>query len=150
MPSVDREPWLNIETVAFEVQAEHDLLAPAGLFGLASASDTRTGHFPGVSSEPLAVGSARQSAVARFHAEGFEAAAVTSIGMVGAGIPRFKYRVRRAQVAFHRPFGFLAVHRTSRLVLAAGWVADPVLHEEGDHAAEEAEAWAKLDAEEWD
>lgn len=29
---------------------------------------------------------------------------------------------------FDRPFGFLAVHRTSRLVLAAGWVTEPVPH----------------------
>ncbi|MGW2672757.1 hypothetical protein ACWC5F_32580 [Streptomyces sp. NPDC001272] len=27
--------------------------------------------------------------------------------------------------AFNRPFGFLAAHRLSRLVLAAGWVTDP-------------------------
>ncbi|MFJ8477243.1 hypothetical protein [Kitasatospora sp. NPDC094011] len=26
---------------------------------------------------------------------------------------------------FHRPFGFLAVHRLSGLVLAAGWVTEP-------------------------
>ncbi|MGW2486043.1 hypothetical protein ACWCV9_02330 [Streptomyces sp. NPDC001606] len=26
---------------------------------------------------------------------------------------------------FRRPFGFLAVHRASRLVLASGWVTDP-------------------------
>ncbi|WP_327256735.1 serpin family protein [Streptomyces sp. NBC_01244] len=145
-----REHRLGISTVAFEVEADHDLLDPAGLFGLESARDTRTGHFPGISREPLAVGSARQSAVARFHSEGFEAAAVTAIGAVGAGaMPRLRYRVRHAQVAFHRPFGFLAVHRTSRLVLAAGWVADPLPYEEVDHAAEEAEAWAKLDAEDW-
>ncbi|MER5758276.1 serpin family protein [Streptomyces sp. NPDC002082] len=144
-----REHRLNVSTVAFEVTADHDLLDPAALFGLQSASDTRTGHFPGISGEPLAVSSARQSAVARFHSEGFEAAAVTAIGVAaGCAMPRLRYRVRQAQVAFHRPFGFLAVHRTSRLVLAAGWVADALPPEEWDHEAEEAEAWAKLDAEE--
>ncbi|MFI5859860.1 serpin family protein [Streptomyces sp. NPDC051546] len=122
-----REHRLDIHTVAFEVRADHDLLSRAGLFGLESASDTRTGHFPGISGEPLAVGAARQSAVARFHAEGFEAAAVTAIGMPGGcAVPRPRYRVRQAEVAFRRPFGFLTVHRTSRLVLAAGWVTDPV------------------------
>ncbi|MFF1409196.1 serpin family protein [Streptomyces sp. NPDC058289] len=146
-----REHRLHISTVAFEVKGDHDLLDPAWLFGLQSASDTRTGHFPGISGEPLAVGVARQSAVARFHSEGFEAAAVTAIGLAaGCAMPRLRYRVRQAQVAFHRPFGFLAVHRTSRLVLAAGWVAEPLPYEVKDHAAEEAEAWAKLDAEEWD
>ncbi|MFZ3474474.1 serpin family protein [Streptomyces sp. 4.24] len=149
VPSADRRHRLNIETVAFEVQAEHDLLDHPRLFGLESAADSRRGHFPGISADPLAVGSARQSAVARFHAEGFEAAAVTALGAVGGAAPRLKYRVRRAEVAFHRPFGFLAVHRTSRLVLAAGWVAEPLAHEERDHAAEEAEAWANLESEDW-
>lgn len=136
--SVDREHRLNIETVAFEVEAEHDLLESAALFGLESASDVRRGHFPGISTDPLAISSARQSAVARFHAEGFEAAAVTAIAAFpGAGPRRPKYRVRRAEVTFHRPFGFLAVHRTSRLVLAAGWVADALPYKE-----EEEEEWA--------
>ncbi|MGW1776133.1 serpin family protein [Streptomyces sp. NPDC002104] len=134
------EHRLDIRTVAFEVQADHDLLDPAGLFGLHSASDTRRGHFPGISGEPLAVGAARQSALARFHAEGFEAASVTAIGFAaGCAMPRLRYRVRRAEVAFRRPFGFLAVHRTSRLVLAAGWVANALPYEEKDLAAKEAE-----------
>ncbi|MFB7181569.1 serpin family protein [Streptomyces sp. NPDC056257] len=121
------EPRLDIQTVAFEVRSEHDLLDHARLFGLETATDTDRGHFPGVSSRPLAVTSARQSALARFDAEGFEAAAVTALGMAaGCAAPaRPRYRARRAEVHFDRPFGFLAVHRTSRLVLAAGWVAEP-------------------------
>ncbi|MFK0043753.1 serpin family protein [Streptomyces sp. NPDC090741] len=113
--------------MAFDVSADHDLLDHAGLFGLHTAADTGSGHFPGISSAPLAICSARQSAMARFHAEGFEAAAVTALASVpGCALPHYRYRVRRAEVAFHRPFGFLAAHRTSRLVLAAGWVAEPV------------------------
>ncbi|MFC9292694.1 serpin family protein [Streptomyces sp. NPDC057011] len=121
------EPRLDIETVAFEVRAQHDLLAHARLFGLETATDLDHGHFPGISSEPLGIGAARQSALARFHADGFEAAAVTSIGVAAAGAapPRPRYRARRVEVYFHRPFAFLAVHRTSRLVLAAGWVSEP-------------------------
>ncbi|MFE9841867.1 serpin family protein [Streptomyces goshikiensis] len=113
--SRSREPRLSVETVAFSVDADHDLLRQAAPFGLRSASDVRSGHFPGISGTPLAVGSARQVAVARFDAEGFEAAAVTAAGLA-AGC---------AEVRFHRPFGYAAVHRTSRLVLAAGWVNDP-------------------------
>ncbi|MGW2987075.1 serpin family protein [Streptomyces goshikiensis] len=124
--SSSRQPRLSVETVAFSVDADHDLLRQAALFGLRSASDVRTGHFPGISGTPLAVGSARQVAVARFGAEGFEAAAVTAGGLgAGCAEPRLAYRVRHAEVRFHRPFGFVAVHRTSRLVLAAGWVNDP-------------------------
>ncbi|MEU9235674.1 serpin family protein [Streptomyces subrutilus] len=119
-------PWLTAWTVAFDVRAEHDLLEQARLFGLEAACDTSRGHFPGISTEPLAIGSARQTALARFGAEGFEAAAVTAFAaMAGSAPPRPRYRVRRAEVRFDRPFGFLAVHRTSRLVLAAGWVDEP-------------------------
>ncbi|MGE7387211.1 serpin family protein [Streptomyces sp. NPDC004126] len=135
------EPRLGISTPAFEVRADHDLLAHARLFGLEAAADRGSGSFPGISSTPLAVGSARQSAVARFHATGFEAAAVTAFGAVGAGLPRLRYRTRHAQARFDRPFGFLAVHRTSRLVLAAGWVTDPLPYEQPDREAEEAEFW---------
>ncbi|MFJ7158088.1 serpin family protein [Streptomyces sp. NPDC101118] len=119
-------PSLEVSTVAFEVSAEHDLTERAQLFGLATA--LRDGdHFPGISAEPLAVGEARQSARAEFHAEGFRAAAVTAIAMrPGGGPPPARHRVRRIRVAFDRPFGFLAVHRASGLVLAAGRVAEPL------------------------
>ncbi|MFE2283628.1 serpin family protein [Streptomyces sp. NPDC059443] len=140
--SEDSQHRLDISTVAFEVKAEHDLLHHPRLFGLESASDDRQGHFPGISTDPLTIDSARQSAVARFHAEGFEAAAVTAIvAAIGCAAPRPRYRVRRAQVSFHRPFGFLAVHRTSRLVLATGWVADPLPYEENKAEWGEDEDW---------
>ncbi len=50
-------------------------------------------------------------------------------------MPPPRYTVRLVEAAFDRPFGFLTVHRTSRLVLTAGWVAEPVTfpgYEEGD------------------
>ncbi|WP_405792010.1 proteinase inhibitor I4 serpin [Streptomyces sp. NBC_00029] len=118
---------LSVSTVAFSLRTEHDLLDHAPLFGLESATDETSAHFPGISSEPLAIGSAHQAATARFHAAGFEAAAVTAVvARPGTGAPpRGKHRVRRAEVRIDRPFGFLAVHRASRLVLAAGWVTEP-------------------------
>ncbi|GAA0287549.1 hypothetical protein GCM10010302_27390 [Streptomyces polychromogenes] len=133
------EPRLAVRTPAFEVRAEHDLLERAALFGLDTARDSGRGHFPGVSSAPLAVGSARQSAVARFRAEGFEAAAVTAVAMApgSAMPPSTRYRTRLTELSFDRPFGFLAVHRTSRLVLAAGWVRDPLGYEEPPELSEE-------------
>ncbi|MGW0390581.1 serpin family protein [Streptomyces sp. NPDC003042] len=121
------DPLLRIDTVAFSLRAEHDLLERAPLFGLESATSDSFGHFPGISADPLSVDSARQSAMAAFDATGFEAAAVTAVAARPGAAPRtMNHRARRAQVAFHRPFGFLALDRTSRLVLAAGWVADPV------------------------
>ncbi|MGW7526523.1 serpin family protein [Streptomyces sp. NPDC054783] len=119
-------PVLDVLTAAYEITADHDLLQRSELFGLTTARDARQGHFPGISGFPLAVGSAAQSALARFGALGFHAAAVTMAGAYGAGMPPLRHVRRRVDAVFDRPFGFLALHRHSRLVLAAGWVTDPV------------------------
>ncbi|MDF3298092.1 serpin family protein [Streptomyces tropicalis] len=119
-------PALDVTTVAYEVRADHDLLALERLFGLAAARDARRGHFPGISGAPLAVGAAGQSVVARFGALGFRAGAVTAVAARAGSappVPRCTSTVVRA--VLDRPFGFLAVHRQTRLVLLAGWVADP-------------------------
>lgn len=119
-------PTLDVITPAFEVTASHDLLERDELFGLATARTAVPGHFPGVSPTPLCVEAARQSAMARFGARGFEAAAVTAVPMAaGSAMPRLRWRVTTVEADFGRPFAFLAVHRHTRLVLAAGWVTDP-------------------------
>jgi serine protease inhibitor len=123
-----RQPTLEVTTAAFEVRAHHDLLELHGLFGLTAARDARQGHFPGISVSPLTVGSARQSVLARFDALGFEAAAVTAVaaapGAAPGGAP-LGYTSTVVTAAFDRPFGFLAVHRETRLALTAGWVKEP-------------------------
>ncbi|MET8801801.1 serpin family protein [Streptomyces sp. NPDC004546] len=125
--SEPRPPVLDVLTAAYDVRADHDLLERHELFGLTTARDAGQGHFPGVSRLPLAIGSAAQSALARFGALGFRAAAVTMFwAAAGAAMPRLRYVTRRVDAAFDRPFGFLALHRHSRLVLAAGWVTDPL------------------------
>lgn len=116
-------PTVQLRTVRFRVEGDHDLLAQADLFGLATAAAGR-GHFPGVSKEPLALAQARQSAVATFSALGFEAAAVTAMAMK-ASFAAAQHTVRRVEVSLDRPFGFVATHRPTGLVLVAGWVADP-------------------------
>jgi serine protease inhibitor len=122
-------PTLEVTTVAFDVAARHDLLALHRLFGLTTAKDVTRGHFPGISAFPLAVGSARQAAMARFGALGFRAAAVTAIGAVAGGAPPpLRWVTTRVVADFDRPFGFLAVHRHTRLVLAGGWVTDPEVY----------------------
>ncbi|MFI6472200.1 serpin family protein [Streptomyces sp. NPDC050516] len=121
-----RDPQLDVTTVPFDLFAEHDLLASARLFGLAAASDLTAGHFDGISADPLAIGSARQAARATFGELGFRAGTVTAVAMYAGSAPLPPpYLVRRIEADFDRPFGFLAVHRTSRLVLTAGWVAEP-------------------------
>ncbi|MFJ5884546.1 serpin family protein [Kitasatospora cineracea] len=119
-----REPRLLARTVEFDLADDHDLLHHPDLFGLRTA--TATGHFPGISPAPLAVTAARQSATAVFGPRGFRAAAVTAFGVaVGAAPTRPPYALRQITATFDRPFAFLAVHRTSRLILAVGWVSDP-------------------------
>ncbi|MER8047048.1 serpin family protein [Streptomyces sp. NPDC094032] len=119
------DPRLVASVPAFALSAGHDLLAHHGLFGLTTARDTGHGHFPGVADAPLAIGQGRQAATAEFTARGFEAATATAFGAVGAGAPPSPYTVRIVVVELDRPFGFLAVHRASGLVLTAGWVALP-------------------------
>ncbi|NNN36365.1 proteinase inhibitor I4 serpin [Streptomyces sp. S3(2020)] len=127
-------PSLTLDTVRFVLAADHDLLARPDLFGLATASDRAPGHFPGISPAPLALAQGRQSATAIFGAQGFRAAAVTAYAMDWMGWePEPKHESKRVRARFDRPFGFLAVHRRSRLVLAAGWVTDPAPLREDDH-----------------
>ncbi|MGV9345455.1 serpin family protein [Streptomyces spiralis] len=118
-------PTLHVRTVAYDLSAHHDLLALHRLFGLTTARDDSVGHFPGISDFPLAIGAAAQTAVATFGPLGFRAGAVSAFGMAGAGMPRLRYLTTSVDADFDRPFGFLALHRHTRLVLAAGWVTDP-------------------------
>ncbi|MEH0985811.1 serpin family protein [Micromonospora sp. CPCC 205556] len=121
----DDRPELLVNTVAFTVDADHDLLQRAELFGLAAASDADGDHFPGIC-PLLSVSQARQSTKAEFSDTGFRAAAVTALGfLVGSAPPPATVRKRRVRLDVDRPFGFLAVHRRTGLVLVAGWVTDP-------------------------
>ncbi|MGW0875990.1 serpin family protein [Streptomyces sp. NPDC002740] len=125
-------PSLEVTTVAYNLNAHHDLLKLHRLFGLTTARDNSRGHFPGVSDFPLAIGSAEQNTMAKFGALGFEAAAVTAFGAFAAGMPDLRYVTTRIGAAFDRPFGFLALHRHTRLVLTSGWVTDPLPFPEYD------------------
>lgn len=127
----DDEPddRLLILVPRFRISAAQDLLAQPDVFGLRTATDASRGHFPAIGSEPLAVSQAVQGAVADFTAEGFQAAAVTAAGAVASGAgPRphgAARRVKQVRIEFDRPFGFVAYHRTTELILAVGWVAEP-------------------------
>lgn len=123
--SMGADPHLQLSLPAFAVASEHDLLREADLFGLVAARDRARGHFPGLSTYPLAVDQAAQSAVASFSATGFKAAAVTAVAMVrAAGVMTGQATVVRAH--FDRPFGFIVVERAHDLALFAGWIDDPV------------------------
>lgn len=132
-PSRDGAPRARLTTVRFTVDADHDLLSSADVFGLATATDGGRGHFPGISPRPLAVSSARQTATATFGPVGFRAAAVTALALrAGAAPPPTEHRSTVVAACYDRPFGFLAVHRATGLVLVAGWVTAPDGYETGE------------------
>jgi hypothetical protein len=116
------EPDVQLSLPSFEVTAEHDLLENADLFGLETVSSPpgETGHFSSISPEPLRVSQARQVVMARFFAEGFEASAVTAIGMVRAAF--ITPEQRRLSVDIDRPFAFAAFHRPTNLPIVVGWI----------------------------
>jgi serine protease inhibitor len=118
-------PELKLSLPSFNVQVEHDLLAKRKLFGLNAVTGppAGTGHFSGISPEQLVVGSAKQTVLARFFATGFEAAAVTAIGLMRTSMPT--NQARRLDVELDRPFAFTAVLRESRLPIVTGWIEQP-------------------------
>lgn len=116
-------PGVYLTVPPFTVDGGHDLLAHAGLFGLRAATDASRGHFPGIGPRPLAVSQGAQAATASFSALGFRAAAVTAIGTRAGGARSGDNE--HVDVVYDRPFGFLAVHRPTGLVLFAGWVDAP-------------------------
>lgn len=116
---------LRIQLPPFEIHSAHDLLTHRDLFGLRTATDPLAGHFPALSDTPLCVDAAAQNARARFTREGFEAAAVTAVGVVRAVAFRRPHATTEISVNFDRPFGFLAVHRPTGSAVVAGWVAHP-------------------------
>jgi serine protease inhibitor len=128
--SFEEEPRLDATVPRFSVDASHDLRARGDVFGLRTVTRLRTaadelderGHFPKLSTYPLARDTARQEITASFTEMGFEAAAVTSFGMVLWGIPDEK--AKHISVRFERPFAFIARLRSSGLVLLVGWVGD--------------------------
>jgi Serpin (serine protease inhibitor) len=109
----------------FNVHRRHDLLANADLFGLRTATtDCPGGHFPAISNTSLRVDAAAQDMFADFNAHGFNAAAVTAIAgtaTASLGPPPLRQAVQ-VTATFDQPFGYLAVHRDSELVVVAGWV----------------------------
>jgi hypothetical protein len=120
--SISPTPTAILSMPYFEVEVEHDLLAHAEVFGLVAATDTTRGHFPGLSSRPLAVNQAKQAVMARFSAKGFEAAAVTAMAMVAGSAPMPGGKA--LLISLTQPFGFIAVHRPTGIPLVAGWVTE--------------------------
>lgn len=124
LKSARPKDMLELSLPSFEIKTKHNLLANRDLFGLRLLT-TSTSHLPRLSPIPLAISGGAQDVLARFFAEGFEAAAVTAFGALTGALPELPYDVTYVSVDFDRPFGFLAVHRPSRLAVVAGWVKSP-------------------------
>ncbi len=124
-PSSTPQDRVSLSLPSFEVKTHHDLLDHSELFGLVSLTDTSSWHLPLLSPVPLAISAGAQDVLARFFAEGFEAAALSAFGSVASSAPELRHQVTLVEVDFDRPFGFLAVHRPSRLAMVAGWVSSP-------------------------
>ncbi|MFC0626576.1 serpin family protein [Kribbella deserti] len=123
--STTPRPVVQLSLPSFSISMEHDLLDQAELFGLTTVSSDpgAQGHFTAISPTPLRLGQAKQTVLARFFAKGFEAAAVTAMGMVRTSMPM--ERERKLVVDLDRPFAFTAVHRATRLPIVTGWLATP-------------------------
>ena len=124
LKSARPKDMLELSLPSFEIKSKHNVLANRDLFGLRLLS-TSASHLPRLSPIPLAISGGAQDVLARFFAEGFEAAAVTAFGAVTGALSELPYDVTYVSVDFDRPFGFLAVHRPSRLAVVAGWVKSP-------------------------
>lgn len=111
-------PVVNLTTPGFRVKGNHNLVAALGLDAI--TEPTEHGHFPAITDNPLWVSGGTQAAVARFHQNGFCAAAV-SVGL-GFGCCASGGRVTILDIKINRPFGFICVERRNRVVTFAGWV----------------------------
>ncbi|HEY3508891.1 MAG TPA: serpin family protein [Kribbella sp.] len=116
---------VQVSLPAFSIDVRHDLMESREIFGLTTVSSDpgAQGHFSALSPTPLRIDQAQQRVLARFFATGFEAAAVTAMAMTRAAM--VTGRQRRLEVAFDRPFAFVAVLRDSRLPIVAGRVDVP-------------------------
>ena len=114
---------LHVSLPQFQIDSSHDLLEHADVLGLESACDASRGHFLNISNAPLAIEGAAQSTTIGFGPKGFEAAAVTAVGVFGGGgLDCDGVRSLNLLAHFRWPFGFIVVHRDTQLALFYGWV----------------------------
>jgi|GEM_PF-4819602 len=119
------ETLLHISIPLFEIESQHNLLENSRLFGLETASDPNNGHFPKISSQPLAVSAAAQSVAASFDIEGFKAATVTAAAIMRGSAKKSAITAKEIRFNIENPFGFLVVDRKTQLVLFTGWINEP-------------------------
>lgn len=125
-----RSPEVAVQTVRFKVGSDLDLTEDAEALGLVRASDGELAEFDCLAVPRTFLNQARQSCAAEFSSAGFKAAAVTAMAMTRAGAvmrPENRHVHKRASIGIDRPFAYAARHRSSGLILVAGWVAEPEL-----------------------
>lgn len=108
---------------AFDISDAHDLTDHVDLFGLRTALDATRGHFPGLAPD-TALSRGRQSVRAQFSATGFRAAVITAFAFLAGSAPLpDEHLVRLLEIDFEPPFCFIAVHRSSGLVIVGGRIS---------------------------
>lgn len=110
---------------AWEGQSDHDLLAAADV-GFGEAVSLIFSLLPPASY----LADARQSAIARYTREGFEAAAITSVGVRASAMWADQHDRRTARIEFTRPHAVVAATEGDGhwdgLPVFAAWVAQAV------------------------
>jgi hypothetical protein len=120
-----REEWCTAVLPAWSARSEHDLGAPSLGFPAAAlvlAQALRLKEFAFV---------AKQAAVAKYTRVGFEAAAVTAMMMMAAGVPMLREgRRRTAELRFGHPYAVVATANQPgspwhRVPVFSAWITDP-------------------------
>jgi serine protease inhibitor len=112
---------------AFSLTQTHNLLTDPAQVGLTLATDCSDQRFPGLSATPLCVSQAQQEVNADFTPTGFVATAVTQVYVARGIATEPDEHPTVTMVDFDRPFGLLAVERSTGTVMVAAWVENPDL-----------------------
>ena len=112
---------LSVRLKPFHIESNHDLTQHFELFGLQAASTIDAAHFPYMSNTPLTVSNGGQAAMIEFGPVGFEAAAITAFDLRACDPPEKEDQLLLIS-NFDRPFGFIVVHRETKLAIFSGWV----------------------------
>lgn len=107
----------------FKLDYSVGLIQPLKELGMKTAFDPDKADFSGMSPEPLHISAALQKAFVEVKEEGTEAAAVTGIGMMDAGIPETP--PKRFSMIVDRPFLFLIEDNQTGTILFMGLIYSP-------------------------
>jgi len=109
---------------------DYDVLLndPLQALGMRQAFDSHNADFSAMADEPLFVSEVKQKSFVEVNEEGTEAAAVTTVTMLGAAAPR---PVKLFEMIVDRPFLFVIGDDSTKSVLFMGIISDPTANAGG-------------------